>query len=345
MSDIDKKKTTYRDSGVDIELADEMIKSWLPHIKRTSKSGQIGSPLGFGGLFEVPGGYDRPVLVSSTDGVGTKLKIAVEMNRHDTVGIDLVAMCINDIIVYGAQPLYFLDYIATGQLDEVVMNQVIAGIVEGCEIAGAALIGGETAEMPGMYAAGEYDLAGFAVGIVEKSKIVNANQVAAGDVVIGMESTGVHSNGFSLVRKLIENTQIPLTSNIEERSLGDILLTPTRIYAQPVQKLMQSDSIHALAHITGGGLPGNIERVMPPGLCARLNRQAWPTQPIFDWIQESSRLNDEEMMKTFNCGIGMVAIAPRHREATIRKELDAMKLPAYRIGVVTESDEPESRVE
>ena len=345
MTDSEHKKTTYQESGVDIELADKMIKSWLPQIDRTSISGQIGSPLGFGGLFEIPSGYEHPVLVSSTDGVGTKLKIAFEMKRHETVGIDLVAMCINDIIVYGSQPLYFLDYIATGQLDEIVMNQVIAGIVEGCEIAGVALIGGETAEMPGMYAAGEYDLAGFAVGIVEKSKMVDANQVAAGDVVIGMESTGVHSNGFSLIRKLIEDNQILLSSDIEGRSLGDVLLTPTRIYARPVQKLMQSNSINAFAHITGGGLPGNIERVMPPGLCVRLNRQSWPSQPIFDWIQKFSHLNDEEMMETFNCGIGMVAITPHHQEAAIRKELDAMNIPAYRIGVVNESEEPKSRVE
>lgn len=338
MSNSDVGKTTYLDSGVDIKLADRMIRSWLPQIARTSTEGQIGSSLGFGGLFEVPGGYECPVLVSGTDGVGTKLKIAFDMNRHDTVGIDLVAMCINDIIVYGARPLYFLDYIATGQLDETVMNQVIAGIVEGCEIAGAALIGGETAEMPGMYADGEYDLAGFAVGIVEKSKIINAGRVSAGDVLIGMESTGVHSNGFSLIRKLIEDNRISLATEIEGCSLAQLLLSPTRIYAREVAKMVESDCIHALAHITGGGLPGNIERVMPSGLRARLDRDSWPTQPIFQWIQRLSRLGDQEMMRTYNCGIGMVAIVPRHKELAIRKQLDAMKMPAHTIGEVIETE-------
>ncbi len=345
MRDSDQNKITYEDSGVDIELADQMIRSWIPQISRTSRAGQIGSPLGFGGLFEIPSGYNSPVLVSSTDGVGTKLKIAFELNSHGTVGIDLVAMCVNDIIVYGAQPLYFLDYIATGRLDELVLNRVIHGIVEGCEIAGAALIGGETAEMPGMYASGEYDLAGFAVGIVEKSRIIDASQVETGDVVIGIESTGVHSNGFSLVRKLIEDRQISLATDIDGRSLGETLLTPTRIYARPVQKIVQSGSIHALAHITGGGLPGNIERVIPPGLRVRLDRLSWPSQPIFDWIQSHSHINDYEMMKTFNCGIGMVAIAPQQAELSIRNELDSMRMPAYRIGMVEESVEPETRIE
>ena len=345
MRESDHKKITYEDSGVDIELADRMIRSWAPQISRTSNTGQIESPFGFGGLFEIPSGYSSPVLVSSTDGVGTKLKIAFELNSHDTVGIDLVAMCINDIIVYGAQPLYFLDYIATGQLDELVMNQVIHGIVEGCEIAGAALIGGETAEMPGMYASGEYDLAGFAVGIVEKSKIINADRVAVGDVLIGIESTGIHSNGFSLVRKLIEDHQIPLTIDIDGLPLGEVLLKPTRIYAQSVRKIVRSGSIHALAHITGGGIPGNIERVMPSGLCARLERQSWPSQPIFDWIQNHSLLSDEEMMKTFNCGIGMIAVVPRQVEAEIRSELDAIDVPSYSIGEVAESNESQTQIE
>ena len=227
-------KTTYQESGVDIELADQMIRSWLPQIKRTSRPGQLGSPLGFSALFEIPEGYDKPVLVSSTDGVGTKLKIAFEMNRHDTVGIDLVAMCVNDVIVQGAEPLYFLDYLATGKLDEKVMNQVISGIVQGCEIANVALIGGETAEMPGMYSVGEYDLAGFTVGIIEKSKIIDGSQVAVGDVIIGIESTGVHSNGFSLVRKLLSDQKISLSTEIDGRNLGELLLTPTRIYVDSV---------------------------------------------------------------------------------------------------------------
>ena len=345
MSESANSKITYQDSGVDIDLADRMIKSWLPQINRTSKSEQVGSQLGFGGLFEVPQGYEQPVLVSSTDGVGTKLKIAFELNKHDTVGIDLVAMCVNDIIVYGAKPLYFLDYIATGQLDEEVLGQVMAGIVRGCEIAGAALIGGETAEMPGMYSSGEYDLAGFAVGIVEKAKIVDPDSVRVGDVVIGIESTGVHSNGFSLVRKLIENNQMSLDQSCGGRPLGEVLLEPTRIYADSVLTIVPSGEVRALAHITGGGLPGNIQRVMPKGLSVRLNRQSWPTQPIFDWIQSQSNLDDEEMMETFNCGIGMVAIVSQQAEAEICNNLDALELPAYTIGAVAPSDETTTRIE
>ena len=345
MSESENSKITYQDAGVDIDLADRMIKSWLPQINRTSKSEQVGSQLGFGGLFEVPQGYEQPVLVSSTDGVGTKLKIAFELNKHDTVGIDLVAMCVNDIIVYGAKPLYFLDYIATGQLDEEVLGQVMAGIVRGCEIAGAALIGGETAEMPGMYSAGEYDLAGFSVGIVEKAKIVDPDSVKVGDVVIGIESTGVHSNGFSLVRKLIKNNQVSLDQSCGGRPLGEVLLEPTRIYADSVLTIVPSGEVRALAHITGGGLPGNIQRVMPKGLSVRLNRQSWPTQPIFDWIQSQSNLDDEEMMETFNCGIGMVAIVSQQAEAEIRNNLDALELPAYTIGAVAPSDETTTRIE
>ena len=345
MSEPENSKITYQDAGVDIDLADRMIKSWLPQINRTSKSEQVGSQLGFGGLFEVPQGYEQPVLVSSTDGVGTKLKIAFELNKHDTVGIDLVAMCVNDIIVYGAKPLYFLDYIATGQLDEEVLGQVMAGIVRGCEIAGAALIGGETAEMPGMYSAGEYDLAGFSVGIVEKANIVDPDRVEVGDVVIGIESTGVHSNGFSLVRKLIEKNQVSLDESCAGRPLGEVLLEPTRIYADSVLAIVPSGEVHALAHITGGGLPGNIQRVMPKGLSARLNRQSWPTQPIFDWIQSQSNLDDEEMMETFNCGIGMVAIVSQQAEAEIRNQLDALDLPAYTIGAVTPSDKTTTQIE
>ena len=345
MSEPENSKITYQDAGVDIDLADRMIKSWLPQINRTSKSEQVGSQLGFGGLFEVPQGYEQPVLVSSTDGVGTKLKIAFELNKHDTVGIDLVAMCVNDIIVYGAKPLYFLDYIATGQLDEKVLGQVMAGIVRGCEIAGAALIGGETAEMPGMYSVGEYDLAGFAVGIVEKANIVDPDRVEAGDVVIGIESTGVHSNGFSLVRKLIENNQVSLDQSCGGRPLGEVLLEPTRIYADSVLAIVPSGEVRALAHITGGGLPGNIQRVMPKGLSVRLNHQSWPTQPIYDWIQSKSKLDDEEMMETFNCGIGMVAIVSQQAEAEIRNKLDALGLPAYTIGAVTPSDETTTQIE
>ena len=338
-------KTTYQESGVDIELADQMIRSWLPQIKRTSRPGQLGSPLGFSALFEIPDGFEKPVLVSSTDGVGTKLKIAFEMNRHDTVGIDLVAMCVNDVIVQGAEPLYFLDYLATGKLDEKVMDQVISGIVQGCEIANVALIGGETAEMPGMYSVGEYDLAGFTVGIIEKSKIIDGSQVAVGDVIVGLESTGVHSNGFSLVRKLLSDQNISLSTEIDGSILGDILLTPTRIYVDLVSKMMQSGSVHAMAHITGGGIPGNLQRVIREGLTARLDRNSWGMPPVFDWIQKISKLSEEEMLTTFNCGIGMAAIVSPQSEAAIRTELDAMQFASFRIGTIVASVDSGNRID
>ena len=344
-SSASSSKTTYQESGVDIELADQMIRSWLPQIKRTSRPGQLGSPLGFSALFEIPEGYDKPVLVSSTDGVGTKLKIAFEMNRHDTVGIDLVAMCVNDVIVQGAEPLYFLDYLATGKLDEKVMNQVISGIVQGCEIANVALIGGETAEMPGMYSVGEYDLAGFSVGIIEKSKIIDGSRVAVGDVIIGIESTGIHSNGFSLVRKLLSDQNISLSIEFDGSILGDILLTPTRIYVDVVMKMIQSGSVHAMAHITGGGILGNLQRVIREGLTARLDRNSWVMPPVFNWIQRVSNLSEEEMLMTFNCGIGMAAIVSPQSEAAIRAELDAMEIASFRIGTIAESVDSGNRID
>ena len=338
-------KTTYQESGVDIELADRMIRSWLPQIRRTSRPGQLGSPLGFSALFEIPEGFDKPVLVSSTDGVGTKLKIAFEMNRHDTVGIDLVAMCVNDVIVQGAEPLYFLDYLATGKLDEKVMDQVISGIVKGCEIANVALIGGETAEMPGMYSVGEYDLAGFSVGIIEKSKIIDGSRVAVGDVIIGLESTGVHSNGFSLIRKLLSDQNISLSTEIDGTILGELLLIPTRIYVDSAMKIMQSGSVHAMAHITGGGIPENLLRVIPDGLSARLDRNSWVMPSVFNWIQRVSNLSDEEMLKTFNCGIGMAVIVSPQSEAVIRTELDVMEIASFRIGTIAESIDSGNRID
>ena len=267
------------------------------------------------------------------------------MNRHDTVGIDLVAMCVNDVIVQGAEPLYFLDYLATGKLDEKMMDQVISGIVQGCEIANVALIGGETAEMPGMYSVGEYDLAGFTVGIIEKSKIIDGSRVAVGDVIIGLESTGVHSNGFSLVRKLLSDQKISLSTEIDGRNLGELLLTPTRIYVDSVSKMMQSGSVHAMAHITGGGIPGNLQRVIREGLTARLDRNSWAMPPVFNWIQRVSNLSEEEMLMTFNCGIGMAAIVSPQSEAAIRAELDAMEIASFRIGTITESVDSGNRID
>lgn len=338
-------KITYRESGVDTELADKLIHSWLPAIRKTSKPGNIGPQLGFGGCFELPDGYQNPVLVSSTDGVGTKLKIAFSLNRHNTVGIDLVAMCVNDIIVQGAKPLFFLDYFATGKLDAEISEQVILGIVEGCEIAETALIGGETAEMPGMYSSGEYDLAGFTVGIVEKSKLIDGSDVRAGDVIIGLESSGVHSNGFSLVRKLIDKFELPLDTEIDNSDLGSTLLTPTKIYVKSVLRIIQSAPILALAHITGGGLTGNIERVIPSNFAAKIDISAWPRHTIFEWIQRMSQLSEEEMLATFNCGIGMVAIVNKDSESAVRKELDLLRLASYRIGTVVESDSSRTIIE
>ena len=330
----DSQNSAYRAAGVDVESTDELIRSWLPAFKRTSRPGVFGSPLGFGALFELPGGFAEPVLVSSTDGVGTKLKIAFELNCHDTVGIDLVAMCVNDVLVQGAEPLYFLDYFATGRVDAAVAGQVIHGIVKGCEIAGIALIGGETAEMPGMYSTGEYDLAGFAVGVVEKKKVIDGSQVAAGDVIVGAASSGVHSNGFSLIRQLLGDSHLSLETEIAGTQLGKLLLNPTQIYVQSILKLIQTVPVHALAHITGGGLPGNIARVMPESLEANLDFGAWPELPVFDWIQRTGNLSHKEMMSVFNCGIGMVMIVPPEAERLTIDTMELMGVASYKIGTV-----------
>jgi phosphoribosylformylglycinamidine cyclo-ligase len=269
----------------------------------------LGGVGGFGALFEIPPGqYREPVLVSSTDGVGTKLKLAIELQRHDTIGIDLVAMCVNDLIVQGAEPLFFLDYFATGKLDNAVAEQVIRGIGEGCRQAGCALVGGETAEMPGMYAKGDYDLAGFTVGVVEKSKIIDGSLVKANDTLIGIASSGPHSNGYSLIRKIIEVRKAKLDQLLGSSPLGEVLLAPTRIYVKPLLALMRELPVHAAAHITGGGLPGNVPRVLPAGVGAVIDARAWKRPVIFDWLQEMGGIEDFEMYRTFNCGIGMVLV-------------------------------------
>ncbi|MDO8706501.1 MAG: phosphoribosylformylglycinamidine cyclo-ligase [Sulfuricaulis sp.] len=300
---------TYRDAGVDIDAGDALVEAIRPIAAATKRPGLLAGVGGFGALFEIPPGrYREPVLVSSTDGVGTKLKLAIELQRHDTIGIDLVAMCVNDIIVQGAEPLFFLDYYATGKLDNRVAEQVIRGIGEGCRQAGCALVGGETAEMPGMYGAGDYDLAGFTVGVVEKSKIIDGSRVKPNDTLIGIASSGAHSNGYSLIRKIIEVSKAKLDQTLGGRPLGEVLLAPTRIYVKPLLSLLSQVPVHAAAHITGGGLPGNVPRVLPNGVRAVIDSRAWKRPAVFDWLQEMGGIEEFEMYRTFNCGIGMVLV-------------------------------------
>ena len=298
---------TYRNAGVDIDAGDALVESIKPIARATRRPGLLAGIGGFGAMFEIPPGkYREPVLVSSTDGVGTKLKLAIDLKQYDTIGIDLVAMCVNDIIVQGAEPLFFLDYYATGKLDNEVALQIIRGIGDGCARAGCALAGGETAEMPGLYAKNDFDLAGFAVGVVEKSKIIDGSQVKSNDTLIGLASSGVHSNGYSLIHKIIKLRKARLDKPFDGRSLGEVLLAPTRIYVKALLSLLNQVPVHAIAHITGGGLPGNIPRVLPADMRAVIDSRAWKRPAIFDWLQEQGGIEDTEMYRTFNCGVGMV---------------------------------------
>jgi phosphoribosylformylglycinamidine cyclo-ligase len=297
---------TYREAGVDIDAGDELVERIKPHVRRSMRREVLGGIGGFGALVEVPlDRYRKPVLVSGTDGVGTKLRLAIDTRRHDTVGIDLVAMCVNDVVVQGAEPLFFLDYFAMGKLDVGIGEKLIAGIVEGCVQAGCALVGGETAEMPGMYHGEDYDLAGFCVGIVEKDAILDGAATRAGDVVLGLPSSGPHSNGFSLIRKILQVSAADLNSDVEGASLVDRLMAPTRIYVKPLLQLLATLPVHGLCHITGGGLVDNIPRVLPEGLEVVLQRSAWPRVAVFDWLQRQGQVADAEMYRVFNCGIGM----------------------------------------
>lgn len=310
---------SYRDAGVDIDAGAALVERIKPAVAKTHRPGVMAGLGGFGALFELPlDRYKKPVLVSGTDGVGTKLKLAVETGQHDSIGIDLVAMCVNDIVVLGAEPLFFLDYYATGKLNVDVAADVVGGIARGCEIAGAALIGGETAEMPGMYSSGDYDLAGFCVGIVEKDRIIDGSQVQVGDVLIGLASSGPHSNGYSLIREVLKISASSLDDPLEGRHLADWLLAPTEIYVKPLLSLFDSVNVHALAHITGGGLLENIPRVMPNSTRAVINPDSWEKPAIFDWLQGQGKISDKEMRRTFNCGIGMVVcVAETDRQATL----------------------------
>ena len=304
-----RKPLTYRDAGVDIDAGDALVERIKGAAARTKRPGVLGGLGGFGALFELPlDRYREPVLVSGTDGVGTKLKLALAYGKHDTIGQDLVAMCANDIAVAGAEPLFFLDYYASGKLDVEVAATVVEGIARGCELAGCALVGGETAELPGMYHDGDYDLAGFCVGIVEKSRIIDGSRVAPGDVVIGLDSTGLHSNGYSLARRVVEVANAKLADDFDGRPLGEVLLEPTRIYVKSLLSLAAQLDVHALAHITGGGLPGNLPRVLPDGTGARIDASAWQRPRIFDWLQAEGAIADDEMYRTFNCGIGMCVV-------------------------------------
>jgi len=310
---------TYRDAGVDIDAGDELVERIKPVVKRTMRKEVLAGIGGFGALVEVPiDRYRKPVLVSGTDGVGTKLRLAIDTGRHDKIGIDLVAMCVNDIVVSGAEPLFFLDYYATGKLRVDVAESVIRGIAEGCELAGAALVGGETAEMPGMYHGDDYDLAGFAVGVVERDGIIDGTRTAAGDVVIGLASSGPHSNGYSLIRKLIQVAGANDKTQVEGRSLFDRLLTPTRIYVKPLLALARQFPVKGFAHITGGGLTDNIPRVLPDGLEVVLQRRSWARDPVFDWLAGAGKVAPAEMYRTFNCGLGMiVVVAPADADAAL----------------------------
>ncbi len=338
------KSLSYRDAGVNINAGNEFVEKIKSSVASTNRPGVMGSLGGFGGLFELPANYQQPVLVSGTDGVGTKLKLAIDLNKHDTIGIDLVAMCVNDILVLGAEPLYFLDYYATAELNTEIAASVVAGIAEGCRQSNAALIGGETAEMPGMYKKGDYDLAGFCVGVVEKQKIIDGSKVKAGDAMIAIASSGPHSNGYSLVRKIIEVSQSDLNATFgadkdaHKTTLGDVLLTPTRIYVKALLDLLTKFELHAMAHITGGGLLENIPRVLPENTQAVINRDSWQLPEVFQWLQKNGNVEINEMYRTFNCGIGMVLITSANEADAIVAALNQNDEKAWCLGVIETGD-------
>ena len=330
----DTESLSYRAAGVDIDAGDEVVERIKPLVRRTYRPEVMAGLGGFGALFELAGRYREPVLVSGTDGVGTKLKLAQELGRHDTIGIDLVAMCVNDVLVQGAEPLFFLDYFATGKLDVDTTVAVVGGIAKGCEFAGCALIGGETAEMPDMYPPGEYDLAGFCVGAVEKSALIDGSAIQAGDAIIGIASSGPHSNGYSLVRKIVKRAGSPFDLDLGGVKLADALLAPTTIYVKPILKLMREQSVHGMAHITGGGLKENIIRVVPEHLGIALDSSSWTLPPVFEWLRREGNVARDEMFRTFNCGIGYTLIVAASASASTIAALAALGLDAVAIGEV-----------
>jgi phosphoribosylformylglycinamidine cyclo-ligase len=332
---------TYRDAGVDIDAGNEVVERIKPLVKRTFRPEVMGGLGGFGALFDLSGKYREPVLVSGTDGVGTKLKLAQQLNRHETIGIDLVAMCVNDVLVQGAEPLFFLDYFATGKLQVDTTVAVVGGIARGCELAGCALIGGETAEMPDMYPPGEYDLAGFTVGAVEKSALLDGAKVRAGDVLLGVASSGPHSNGYSLVRRIFDRAGRPAELEVGGVKLIDALMAPTTIYVKPVLGLLKQHDIHAMAHITGGGLSENIIRVIPDGLGLAIDSSSWTLPPVFDWLMREGQVAKPEMWRTFNCGIGFVLVVAPDAVAALSADLQALGLGHWPIGEVVRAGDGE----
>ena len=340
-----KPSLSYKDAGVDINAGNELVERIKPHVKRTTRPEVIGDLGGFGALCALPGKYKEPILVSGTDGVGTKLRLAIDLKKHDTIGIDLVAMCVNDLVVQGAEPLFFLDYYATGKLEVDVASDVVKGIAEGCVQSGCALVGGETAEMPGMYHAGDYDLAGFCVGVVEKAKIIDGSKVQAGDALIALGSSGPHSNGYSLIRKVIDVAGVnPATEQLVGKALGDQLLAPTKIYVKSVLELIEKVDVHAIAHLTGGGFWENIPRVLPDNTKAVIDEKSWEWQPVFKWLQEKGNIDSYEMYRTFNCGVGMVIALP---QADVEKALNLLRQAgenAWLIGQIESLNPDEKQV-
>lgn len=341
---MEKKTITYKDAGVDIDAGNASVELIKPFVKRTQRPEVIGGLGGFGGLFAFDKDkYEDPVLISGTDGVGTKLKLAFDMNKHDTIGIDAVAMCVNDILVSGAEPLFFLDYVAVGKLQPEQFAQVVEGVAEGCVQANCALVGGETAEMPGFYKVGEYDVAGFCVGVVDRNKMIDGSKIKAGDVVFGLPSSGLHSNGFSLARKLmleVEGKSLDEPFQDSGKTVGEVMLEPTRIYVKSVLALLEAcpDAILGMAHITGGGLLENVPRVLPKNVNASIDRSTWPRPAIFDALAEAGKLGDAELYKTFNMGIGFVIIVEKDQADAVAKALDAQNETYYRIGEIVEGD-------
>lgn len=334
----EKPQLSYKDAGVDIDAGDALVERIKGVAARTRRPEVLAGLGGFGALFELPKGYKEPVLVSGTDGVGTKLRLAMQLQKHDSIGIDLVAMCVNDLVVGGAEPLFFLDYYATGKLNVDTAASVVDGIGKGCELAGCALTGGETAEMPGMYEGDDYDLAGFCVGIVEKSQILDGSKVKAGDKIIAMASSGPHSNGYSLIRKIIEVSGADLNAPIGDTTLADALMAPTRIYVKTLLELIKQQPVHALAHITGGGLLENIPRVLPEGTKAVIDAKSWALPPVFEWLQSAGNVAPLEMYRTFNCGVGMVVVVPSEAESAVVDALNAAGEQAFTIGEIASAD-------
>lgn len=336
---------TYQKAGVDIDSANQFIELIKPIVKRTLRPEVLTSIGGFGGLFEIPlERYRKPVLVSGTDGVGTKLKLACELDRHDTIGIDLVAMCVNDVIVCGAEPLFFLDYFATGKLSVATAKRIIEGIADGCQQANAALIGGETAEMPGLYQGDDYDLAGFCVGIVERDRIITGDDVKKGDALIGIASSGPHANGFSLIRKIIEVTNVDMNATLADRTFADTLLEPTRIYVKSLLALIEQYTVKAVAHITGGGLLENIPRVLPSQYKAMIDRTSWQMPEIFQWLQKEGHIEEQEMWRTFNCGIGLVVCVAAEDVGSVIETLTTMGESAWQLGIIDDRQADEAAV-